>query len=51
MAIAILAGAGIIAGAILARHLLETARGAGCPRCDQVCNGGQGAISGRQYNP
>jgi len=38
MEMAILAGAGILAGSVLAHHLLGAARStSGCPGCGQVC--------------
>ncbi|MEW5919649.1 MAG: hypothetical protein AB1796_01610 [Bacillota bacterium] len=40
MEIAILAGAGILAGCVLARHLLGAARSTGCLGCGQVCQAG-----------
>lgn len=40
MEIAILAGAGILAGSVLVRHLLGAARSTGCPGCGQACQGG-----------
>jgi len=39
MEMAILAGAGILAGSVLVRHLLGAARNTGCPGCGQACQG------------